>query len=535
MFQAIKKIIFNCHVYFWVVIYFFFLFLFYFEPNSDETFQIEAALRLLIAGKYESSWTIPSDLSLTTFKYLTAWPIGYSYLIYLLMLLKISLTNSILLIRLITVLFIIYFAFKLSADILKTTLSRFVFNSIFPFIVIVESVSVTDLLVMLSVLIIFYYLIRKRSLKITYLELIFFGLIMSISFIFKYTSIYYIFSIFIYLFLISNGGGFYKRLKNIFFYLIPIFITVCLVFYNNYVESNNISTLTYFNSLNKLNFILEINYFYVFYIVFIESLQIPRLINQVFLYYFNLTIDYKIFLVFFYCYTFYFYYNRLNHIFKTYFILILSFFGILLLSFFISILFFTDSNSWYPLIEQRYYTPCTPFILFLYTKPIDYIYNKFTNKELYSIYICTIFSTCLLFSIFFLRKFNNSYFIEENVSLIMNKLESVKNNNHSKKIVIFADQNYYALLPRNGVDQIYRFSEDYISFSNVSKNLLVVVVTSSSPLRKFNNNNFLEEHRDIVAFANKNFLEKEEINLTTHLYIKSVCVNSLVSKSIKDN
>ena len=36
-----------------------------FEPNPDETFQIEAAHQLLISGKYQSSWKIPNDLSLT--------------------------------------------------------------------------------------------------------------------------------------------------------------------------------------------------------------------------------------------------------------------------------------------------------------------------------------------------------------------------------------------------------------------------------------------------------------------------------------
>ena len=60
-------------------------------------------------------------------------------------------------------------------------------------------------------------------------------------------------------------------------------------------------------------------------------------------------------------------------------------------------------------------------------------------------------------------------------------------------------------------------------------------MTSSSSLRKFNNNNYSEEHRDIVAFVKKNSFEKEEINFTTHLYIKSVCGSSLVSKSINDN
>ena len=495
-----------------------------FEPNPDETLQIEASLRLLISGKYELAWKIPKDLSLTTFTYLTAWPVGYSYLIYILMLLKLNLTSSILLIRLITILLNIYFALKLSSAILRTSLSRFVFNSIFSFVIIVESVSVTDLLVMLSVLIIFNYFIIKKDTKITYLDLFFIGFIMSISLIFKYTSVFYIFSIFIYIFLISKGKGLFIIIKNIFFYLFPILITACLIFYNNYLESKNVSTLTNFNSLDKLSFILGINYFYVCYIVFIESLQISRLINQGFLYLFDITISYKIYLALFYFFLIYFYSTRLKHILRKYFKIILSFCGIIILSFIISILFFTNNNSWYPLIEQRYYTACTPFLLFLYIKPLDYIYDRLTNRKTKNIYAIIIISTCLLFSLFLFRRFNNSYLIKNNISLIMNKIDSTKNISRSKKIIIFADQNYYTLLPRNGVDQVYRFSEEDISFSNVSKDLTVYIVTSSVPLRQFNNNNYQDEHRKIEFFANKNYFKKNEITSTTHLFIKPIII-----------
>jgi len=524
MFQTIKKTIFNYHGYFWVVVYFLIMCLCNFEPNPDETLQIEASLRLLISGKYELAWKIPKDLSLTTYTYLTAWPIGYSYLIYILMLLKLNLTSSILLIRLITILLNIYFALKLSSVILRTSLSRFAFNSIFSFVVIVESVSVTDLLVMLSVLIIFNYFIFKKDDKITYLNLFFMGFIMSISLIFKYTSVFYIFSIFIYIFLISKGEGLYIRIKNIFFYLLPILITACLIFYSNYLESKNISTLTNFNSLDKLSFILGINYFYVCYIVFIESLQISRLINQGFFYLFDITISYKIFLALFYFFLFYFYSSRLKHILKKYFKIILSFCGIIILSFLISILFFTNNNSWYPLIEQRYYTACSPFLLFLYIKPLDYIYNGLTNRKIKNIYTIIIFFTFLLFSLFLFRRFNNSYLIKKNISLIIDKIESSKNISQSKKIIIFADQNYYTLLPRNGVDQIYRFSEDDISFSNVSKNLTVYIVASSAPLRQFNNNNYQDEHRKIEFFAKKNYFKKIDITSTTHLFIKPIII-----------
>ena len=106
----------------------------------------------------------------------------------------------------------------------------------------------------------------------------------------------------------------------------------------------------------------------------------------------------------------------------------------------------------------------------------------------------------------------------------MNKIESSKNISQSKKIIIFADQNYYTLLPRNGVDQIYRFSEEDISFSNVSKNLTVYIVASSVPLREFNNNNYQDEHRSIELFANKNCFKKIDITSTTYLFIKPIII-----------
>ena len=525
MFYINKKFIYNYSGYFCILVYFFVMYLCIFEPNPDETFQIEAAHQLLISGKYQSSWKIPNDLSLTNYTYLTAWPIGYSYLIYLLMLLKFNVTNSILIIRLTIIILNIFFAQKISRQILKTSFSRFVFNLIFSFIIIVESVSAPELLIMLCVLLVSnYFLIRKDD-KLTYLDFFFIGFIMSISLIFKYTSVLYIFSIFIYIILISKNECFYNKIKNIFYYLLPILIIGILIFYKNYLESKNVSTLTNLNSLDKLKFMVGINYFYVFYIVFIDSLQFSRLINQGMSYLFNRTIDYKIFIAIFILFFNYFYFSRFRSFFKNYFKIILSFCGIVILSLIISILFFTKNNEWYPLIEQRYYTPCTPFLLLIYIKPIDYIYDRFSKlKFIYPIFI---FFFYLMLSLFFYRRFNNSYTIKNNINLVMDKIKL--NINQPKKILVFADENYFPFLPRDGTNQVFHFldknfSDKSLLYSNISNNITIYILTSSEPLRKFNNNNYQNEHNKIVDFASKNNFKKIVISPTTFLFSKYIIV-----------
>lgn len=50
-----------------------------YTPGHDEAYQVEAALRLATGHDYEASWQEPKDLSTTSYTYLSAWPIGYSY------------------------------------------------------------------------------------------------------------------------------------------------------------------------------------------------------------------------------------------------------------------------------------------------------------------------------------------------------------------------------------------------------------------------------------------------------------------------
>jgi hypothetical protein len=132
-----------------------------------------------------------------------------------------------------------------------------------------------------------------------------------------------------------------------------------------------------------------------------------------------------------------------------------------------------------------------------------------------------------MLSLFFYRRFNNSYTIKNNINLVMDKIKL--NINQPKKILVFADENYFPFLPRDGTNQVFHFldknfSDKSLLYSNISNNITIYILTSSEPLRKFNNNNYQNEHNKIVDFASKNNFKKIVISPTTFLFSKYIIV-----------
>ena len=422
--------------------------------------------------KYESSWLIQSDLSIPTFHYLTAWPIGYSFTLYLFLFAGFNIYFAIIFIKSILILYNILIWGNISTLFFKNCLNKLIFNFLFTFIIIVDSRSTTELILMSSFgYISFYYLLQEKfgQNKIDFLII---GFILSISFIFKYTAVTIIFSIFI--FLLYKFKFTKSRLIDYVIISIPIIVVVSIIFYLNYVKSSNISTLTNFNEYNKLTFIKNLNLTQIFTQVFINSLQIPVLLKKGFLHYFHI----KISIYFIYLYIILFFislvYFRIKNL--SFFILIIS--STIFLLFLISLFFFTNTNEWYPLIEYRYFQPISPLILILNIHVLGNIISYIRINKLIYVFF-TISIVVILFIFYSNKRFKNSELIKHNTNLVERFIITNNKKYATNNVITFADNNYFYLLPRDGISNVFYFNQlENDTLNNLENDVMIYIVTS---------------------------------------------------------
>jgi hypothetical protein len=132
-----------------ILLYIIILFSNSYLPTYDESYQIEAALRYLYFSKYEYSWNLPEDLSLQKFNYSTAWPFGYSALIFLFLKLKISLSTTLIIIKIFLIFSNLFIWEKISYLEITEFKIKYYFKILFSIFIITISNSTTDMIVVL--------------------------------------------------------------------------------------------------------------------------------------------------------------------------------------------------------------------------------------------------------------------------------------------------------------------------------------------------------------------------------------------------
>ena len=458
-------------------------------PNYDESYQIEAALRYFYFSKFEYSWNLPKDLSLQKFDYSIAWPFGYSALIFLFLKLKISLNATLITIKIILIFSNLFIWQKIS--LLEISEIKFInyFKILFSIFIITISNSTTDMIVVL-----FFGIITNKILSpkftIQYLNFTHLGCLLAISFIFKYTTIFLYPSLLIY-FIFSN---YKERINNIlyklFLFTFPFSITVFLIFIKNYFESNNISTLTNVNTLNKFYFIINYDFFNLLYVIFIESLTFPILINNGLNYFFKLFFLNYIIITFL---TFLFLkYYKLKY-FKNYNYFSITIFIYIIFLFLFSLYFFTNPTEWLPLSESRYYQPFAGILLIVYLKFVEQLLRY--QKRFSFIFIKLIFISIFIFYLIFCyKKISYNTYVNKNILTVEQYINKINSLNKIENNIYFLDNNYFPVFPRDGVHNYFNINKlknikilnnrnkyiSYILVSNISFKHLPIIQTSSN-------------------------------------------------------
>jgi hypothetical protein len=500
-------------------IYIFLLYYFYYETTWDESYQIEAAYRLLINHKYENSWVFPIDLSIPKFTYLTAWPIGYSFLIYIFLFLKVKLQFAIITIKSILIFLNIFLWVKISEKFLTHFISKILSNLLFSLIIIINSRGSTELIVMASVGFITYHYILKNNFGNKIQDYFSIGLVLSLSFLFKYTTILFIFSTFIFLVYNSKKDKIYIRVIKIFAFLIPLSTIIILVFLKNYIESKNISTLTNFNNYNKLEFLFKIDYINVLNVIFFDSIQLPLLLKKGFAEYLNFKTNFNILLIPFFIFIFiYFKKYFTNFSYKTGYIVI-TFSSTIILLFLISIYFFTDPFNWYPLIESRYYQPISLFLVIIFIKPLDNILNKIKkDSNIISIFIIIVIT--LFFIFYSYKRFANSFIIKNKIDEVNNSIINTNNLTKNTNYIVFADPNYFYLIPRNGKNNIFYFDSKKINLDAITKSVNVYIFASKFSFQGVGLKLRDKEYKIIEKYSNQNQFNKIQLSNGSYFFYK---------------
>jgi hypothetical protein len=395
-------------------------------PGYDESIQLEATIRMLLGFGYNSSWEISRNLSKPYFKFLSAWPIGYSLMVFVLIKLGLTISFACKIIKISTFFININVWLKVLKFYINEDYAINIFTILFSTFSIFLSRSITDLLVITILGLCMYVILFKKN--VVFLVLLSFCLI-SI----KYTSLSLIPFLSICLLRYGNKGF----LFTLVYLSLVLFFTVALLNFN-YINTGSISTLTnkiYFGNIHSLK---NIDILKIFYNGYLGSIQLPiKLITNL-----NIKIKYFILLVILFFIIILFFNHCKKEIEIKYSILFL-FLSINIFLILVTFLFFNLNSNWIPLYESRYYSPIFPFLLiFFVTKfNFDILYVKL-------IFLISLFSVI----IFFKYKYDINLILDNN----NNKVNRIVNEISKKKPkILILDQTLFPSYKRNGLYNVY--------------------------------------------------------------------------------
>jgi hypothetical protein len=133
-------------------------------PITDESYQLQAAKRL-VEGRGLTSNLGANPFNDTEYQYLYQWPPGYSILIASLVHLGFSISSSAILIKTATILMGLYFWIKLSSHYLDSLAPKIIFMSITSFMVFTYNYLQTDLIIWSIFPIYSLYMLRLNDKK----------------------------------------------------------------------------------------------------------------------------------------------------------------------------------------------------------------------------------------------------------------------------------------------------------------------------------------------------------------------------------
>ena len=235
-----------------------------YHPETDETWQLQAAYRIANGEGYTCSWNPPQDLSVPHYDYLTNWPPGYPLIIAGIMKAGISLEWAAKVIKICLLFFGFLFWTIISDKFLETLWTKSIFVACISVTAIFYAFSSTDIFLWaIFPLFITLIILRKEntsrsiiSSALEYMVIVLAGILCSLLFLVKYLGVVFL-PIGLALIWLSFSNK--KDLKNLFlksllFILLPI-LTIIGVYLINTESAGQLSSLvTGKETLSSLHF-----------------------------------------------------------------------------------------------------------------------------------------------------------------------------------------------------------------------------------------------------------------------------------------
>jgi len=458
-------------------------------PGTDETYQIEAAIRILNGFGNTFSWTLDNDLSISNFSFQNAWPIGYSSLLASLLYIGLPLQNALKLLKISILLISIFTWLRLSDYYIKNIWFKIIFSGFASVYIVKYSSSVTDMVIVLF-LSIFSILLLVRNNYDTSNQLsvlpdimispIMIGLLIGIMILFKFSGIFLAATCaFWILFMINSTRK--NSISNLIKYLIPVilFIAFTLSFQQH---QNNIAYAIENSEFIINNLFFYDGWLYDFFNVVFQSTYLEPLMGQIIpatSENFLMVVTYMKLIFFISYFTILFLLYIQGEKFQKLSLWIIT--NYLILTMFLKVvsnLFFEDVSLWLPIKESRYYWP-----LFLFFPMTILIILEPKWNILSTVYKATI-TLGIMISIFIGICLYSGYkydqYSELNAEMPLITLELEKLIGQDTNPIVFVDQINWKLYPDRGKYNVFfqlpRNNTNYY----FSKKTMVIMLTSSN-------------------------------------------------------
>jgi hypothetical protein len=454
--------------------------------NVDESLQLQAAIRLANGQGYTATLIPQNDLSTPNYSYLIGWPIGYSFLLSILLKIGFSIEFSAKLIKGIVLIVGMVLWLKLFNSYAKNTLTKISCISLLGVISPRFASSCTDLMLwaIFPLLTLFMLSIKEvssetRDHKKQRTLILTAGVIISVAIIMKYLGLVFLLICLAWLIFVYRRK--YRDLAiNSFLLTILPFITGFTIFYTNKLYANSVGPVG--DSINNhvnINFGLLQTFDTILYIFippgFLSIVTSnlgwnPPIITTHILSTFAIfVIGYVLYKI---CRAGCF--RELIRWFILAFALLFLFLG------FLSLFLWNYSNCWNFLIECRYYYFVSPFILFFV---VEFLFSKVSQRGARILAVSIVVMSmigALSYSGYRKHKSELNY---NSKFPILNEVQKVKSANNKTSVVVIADDTKYNLLfQQQGIPSYsVQCDQTLTEAAFFSKPTLVFIISNERP------------------------------------------------------
>ena len=451
-------------------------------PVTDEVYQFNATLNLIAGHGYSSSMEFGEDLSEIIYKFMTAWPRGYSLLIAFVMNFGFEINVAAKLIKLTFIIVSIINWLSLSKLALFEQSFKIIFAAFLGFYVVAVSTSVPDLIVFS----IFPYFILKIIIMIEIKprnyannrinNFIFLGLLAGISVWFKYTALPILLIGSLVLMINYKDERRLELLIKILEFSIPATVMICVLFIINYLNAREFSTITTVGLPKEIIFFKFTWLISLFDGLLVDAFILPKII---FRYLGNVignefsTIIKTTYIIFMSLMILLFSFNDdKKNIIKM--ISKISLISVILFLLTTSILFYSNTE-YNPLQHGRYYHFIIPLIMLVIIMELSK--NSIIISKNFN-FILTILTvvTNLICSTFFALYLNNIFRSEQVGSeLAKVQVSKIKEQTSPEVVIVFAEGDSFHSSPWKGVYPLYPRLPTNKEL-NFSKKTLVILI-----------------------------------------------------------